>query len=181
MITLKTFLGDNTANIIKNEVEIAIKKYSKECGVDEKLIRAIIAQESAGVPHAVRYEPQLRKAEWYRKTLPEQYKEDFHAYCSMGYMQVLYGIAVSYGFKGSPHDLLSEDNSIKYGVLHLKKLTKTYAVLNDAIASYNMGSPKKFGPDNPRHGEYINNDYVLSVNSFLNKTSGIVGLISFQP
>lgn len=102
------------------------------------LTRAIIARESAWNPGALRWEPQLNDG-------------------SYGLMQVLHATAKMYQPEVTPGELFIPAVNIGIGVRHLQMLLGRYS-LNDAIAAYNAGSPRR-GAD----GLYINQGYVNDV------------------
>ena len=163
MPNINTYLSKNTFKMVNDEKDTLIKKYSEEFGVEESLIRAIISQESNDYPFACRIENHLRKQKWYLKTIPSKYKKDPYAYCSMGYMQILYGVARDYGFKGSPIELMLGENSIKYGVRHLQQLGKRYKQVDSVISAYNQGSDRKFPAGHAYSGKFRNKEYVAAV------------------
>lgn len=168
MPTRNYYISADTEKIIHDKYEAAAKKYSKKFKVDTALIRAITQVESVFNPFAVRFEPHLKRAKWYTNTIPEKYKDDQYAYCSMGYMQVLYGIARDYGFKGTPQDLMSPDNSVHYGTKHLANFLKRWKKVEDAISAYNQGRPRK----DKDTGEYKNQRYVDDVMRFYRQFGG---------
>lgn len=175
MPTIKMHISKDTNFMLNTKLEAAIEKYTKLYKIDIILVRAIIDQESNGKPLAIRVENHLKKAKWYKRLIPEKYRNENFAYCSMGYMQVLYGIARSYGFKGSPHDLLTEDNSIRYGVRHLKELYKRYSNTEDVISAYNQGVPRKHPRKHKLAGKYRNQSYVTSVLKKMEKLTAAIG------
>ena len=172
MAIIKMYLSAGTQTVINDDVDKTIKKWSKYYKVEEALVRAVCEQESQYVPFALRYESHLKRAKWYLATIPDRYKDDKYAYCSMGYMQVLFGTARSYGFKGTPHDLLSADNSIRYGVRHLAQLIKSYYNIERVISAYNQGTPKK----SKATGKFHNQSYVNSVLKYYKRFGGRVSI-----
>lgn len=164
LITNKTWL------ILRSDRMKAVDKYSKKEGIEKALIKAIIKKESSFWPFAIKEEMFLKKAPWYVRTLNRLGYINNYQFCSYGFMQVLYGIAKSYGFKGYPFDLFDPDNNIKYGVMHLKWLFKRYKDkddIKDVISAYNQGSNKK--DDN---GDYCNKQYVDHVYDYYKKYGG---------
>lgn len=161
MPTKKYYISAETDEVIRGKYLVAVEKYSQKFKVEKALIRAIVTVESQNNPFAMRYEPHLKKTEWYTNTLPEKYREDKYSYCSMGFMQVLFGIARSLGFKGTPQDLMDPDHSVHYGTKHLANFLKKYSKMEDAISSYNQGKPRKTAD-----GKYKNQYYVTSVMRF---------------
>ena len=161
MLSTKLFYSPSTGEMVSSDIEAQITSNAKTFKVDVSLIKAFIKVESMDQHLAMRYEPHLKRFKWYRNTIPKEMHANKYVYCSMGPMQVLYGIARSHGFKGQPYELLNPEYSIKYGVLHLSKLLKRYS-LEDAISSYNQGSPKR-GKD----GKYKNQRYVDKIKKAL--------------
>ena len=157
MISTKLFYSVATKEMIETDIDIQINSLGKQYKLEVALIKAFIYVESQFQPLALRFEPHLMRAKWYNKVIPEALRTNKYAYCSMGLMQVMYGIARDHGFRGKPMELLEPKHSLKFGVIHLKKLCKRMN-LSDAISSYNQGSPRK-GAD----GKYKNQYYVDKV------------------
>jgi hypothetical protein len=104
------------------------------------LVKAIICQESAWDPNAVRQEPRLADA-------------------SRGLMQILYGTARWMGYPGEPDGLFDPRANIIYGVAYLSYLSTRYpGRLPDIVSAYNGGHPLRL-----LGGGYANQDYVDSV------------------
>jgi len=154
---ISVFLNEATINLITEDIEDKIIKYADKYGLERALIHAIALQESDKYYAAIRFEPHLRRAKWYRSTLPDKYIDDKYAYCSIGIMQILYGIARSEGFRGSPQQLFEPEYGIKYGCKYIKTLIGRYYYLDKVISAYNQGTPKKEG------GLFKNQQYVDSV------------------
>jgi soluble lytic murein transglycosylase-like protein len=155
------YISAETEEIIIDKQSQAIAEYSKKFNVEVPLIQAVIKVESIFNPFAVRYEKHLKDKEWYTNLIPRRYKKDKYAYCSMGYMQILYGVARSYGFRGSPQALMDPDKSIRYGTEHLSMYLKKYKRFDSAISSYNQGSPRR-----QTNGQYRNQTYVNAVKKY---------------
>ena len=97
--------------MIEAQIFSVIKEYKE---FDDKLIKAIIKIESNFYPFAIRYEPHLKNARWYTKTLTSiDNITDFH-FCSFGLMQVLFGVARNLGFEGSPFELFDVKTNIYF-------------------------------------------------------------------
>lgn len=153
------FCNSVTNEIIKEKIESTIRYFSTKNKVDVELIKAIIHQESSGLPYAVKYEKHLPHADWYLATLTDEEKKEGLSFCSLGCMQVLFGIAkAECGYTGTADDLISITNSINYGSKFLRVLIKRHWILEDVISAYNQGSPKK-----DKNGRYCNQAYVNSV------------------
>lgn len=122
------------------------------------LALAIAKVESNFNPNATRYEPHLKTS-------------------SYGIFQILETTAKTLGWKKPiiylKHPLLDPETNIKYGIMHISNLLRKYKNIEDVIASYNMGIPRKasettphiekiFGK--PRLGwKYANQPYVDNV------------------
>lgn len=118
---------------------------SKQYRVDPNLIKAVIHVESGWDPKATRAEPQINDK-------------------SYGLMQVLLntGRSVSGNDSLTASQLIQPSVNILIGTKYLGELRSKYKKLDDAIASYNAGSPIK------KAGKYINQSYVNSVKRWLN-------------
>lgn len=158
----------NTNKIIQNRIEYYINKYSKEYKIEKALIKAIIKQESNFKPFSIRYEPKLKKAEWYNSKLTETEKNNKLCYCSVGLMQILYLTAKTQNFKGDPEDLLKIEN-MEYSIKYLKYLINRYYYIDKVIVAYNAGSPKR-----TKEGDYINQDYLDSVKNNYKTFGGVI-------
>lgn len=132
---------------------------SQNLGVNPHFIASIILIESAGKPWACRFEPK-----WSYTTQPSLYARKIGAsveteinmqMTSWGLMQVMGTVARELGFNGWLSELCDPNVGILYGSLKLKSLIEKHGNLEDAVASYNAGSPKR-----RTDGKYINQDYV---------------------
>ena len=168
MISTKMFYSEGTKKLLEDDVREVMTNACEKFNVPENLVLAIIRKESDFQPFALRYEKHLPNTGWYKKTIPEEYKTNKYAYCSMGLMQILYGIARDEGYEGAPFELFAPSNSLYYSIKFLGKLYKKYDNADDAISSYNQGKPRK--DDN---GKYKNQYYVDKVNDFLEDLGGI--------
>lgn len=176
MTVKKIYLSEATDELLKADIKKYIRLESQAQGVDKALIKAIIQMESERYAFAFRYEPQLKHQSWYLKLLSPEEKKDDYSYCSYGLMQVLFGIAKSLGYKGSPLNLHKPAFSIHYGVKLLKQLLKRYhGEIKDVIAAYNQGSNKK-----DKNGQYYNQPYVNTVYRYYQeyKASGHPSLLT---
>lgn len=144
-----------------------ISFYAVKYDVDPVVIGAIVHQESRGKVCATRYEPKYRylyQVEFYAKENSITAEtERMHQKTSWGLMQVMGGVAREYGYSGSLNELCKPELALEYGVKHLKKFMNKYDNLDDAIASYNAGSPRIV------NNEYVNQKYVDSVKSLINQ------------
>lgn len=96
---------------------------SKETGVPVSLLKGLAAAESAFNPSAMRSEPHIRDA-------------------SRGLLQILERTAKGVGFQGDPAQLFTPVVGLRYGAKYLRELLERYPDVTQAIASYNMGSPR---------------------------------------
>ena len=168
MPNINAYISKDTQNMLHQEIEKHITKWSRTYKVEEELIKAIIDTESQWYPFAIRYEPHLERAKWYLKTLSVSNETNRLSFCSMGLMQILYGVAKhDLGFRGQPTTLMSPSNSIKYGTKQLKNLQRRFPNIKDAISSYNQGSPRK-----DKDGKYRNAMYVFKVYRAYRKFGG---------
>lgn len=140
-----------------------ISRIAAEHGLDRNLVAAIVLQESSGIAQAKRFEPAYRyfyKVDEFAKALdlhPDTEKDGQAT--SYGLMQVMGAVCREKGFKGFFTDLFDPETNLKYGCQHLKTYLDRYKNLEDAIASYNAGSPRR----DAATGKYVNQAYVTSV------------------
>lgn len=139
-----------------------INTHAGKNGIDPKLVGAFIAVESAGKSSASRYEPG-----WKYFLNPEQFAkslgittatETVHQATSWGLMQVMGSVAREQGFTEQLPKLIVPGPNLDVGCQFLKKLQGKYPTLQDLIASYNAGSPRKNAD-----GTYVNEAYVQKV------------------
>lgn len=161
MPSMRIYLSANTNAMLEKHINSAVTTSAKAHNVDPALIRAFMKQESANSWCAIRVENHLKRAKWYTRHLTEEEKKDDLAFCSMGLMQVLFGSAKAIGFNGSPLELMKIENSIYYGTKYISQLMKRYDDIDDAISSYNQGSPRK-----TKDGKYRNQEYVDRVKRY---------------
>jgi soluble lytic murein transglycosylase-like protein len=137
-----TYISNETLRDIISKKNIAIKKYSRKFNIQQALIKAIIKKESRDFMFAFRIDYSvLRKQFWYKKTLTVMQRKYKECWASYGYMQVLFGLARSYGYKGTCMGLFDIDTNIYYGCKHLEYLRKRYkGNIPDIIHAYNWGS-----------------------------------------
>jgi len=158
MPTYNVTLSKTTEDKTASEIRSSVIKYGKMFHVEPELLMAIIKTESGGYPLAIRYEPHLSQTAWYLKTLSQEERGDYMSFCSMGVMQILFGVAKDLGFKGGPLDLLRPANSICYGAALFHQKERKYKDRNDAIAAYNQGNNRT-----KDDGTYQNQSYVDKV------------------
>jgi soluble lytic murein transglycosylase-like protein len=146
-----------------------ILEISREAAIRHQLdphwVLAVIQTESAGFPHAMRYETgwsYFCRPEFYADRLAitvdtERQMQKF----SYGLMQIMGSVAREYGFGDSLALLVDPFRATEYGCRHLKNFRRRYPLGRDWIAAYNAGSPRK-NPD----GTYTNEAYVKKVVGF---------------
>jgi soluble lytic murein transglycosylase-like protein len=121
------------------------KYWAKKYKIEFALVKAIAKAESRIGIDKERYEPHLKKANWYIDILSPAEKKDPYSYYSMGDMHILFGIAKKEGFKGKPHELMHPQYNYQYGIKYFKNLCIARKGMNidEAISSYNQGLVKK--------------------------------------
>ena len=152
---------------MKPEIIKIIKEKAAEFGIDSDLVQAFVIVESSGNPLATRYEPNFYK----RYILPLlksgeiTQEEATGRSTSWGILQIMGQVAREKGFKETFETLLIPEVGLHWGLKHLKRFINKYPeTLDDAIASYNAGSPRK-----RQTGEYINQQYVGKIHKYLNQ------------
>ena len=142
---MKIYMSIKTQACIREDYKQAIEKWSKVYKVEKALINAIGRRESGGNPLAIRVEPHLKRASWYKRALRGiEYIEDYH-YCSFGKLQIMFGTARHIGYLGKPFGLFNPDKNIKFGTKLLRNLTRRYkGNIQDVIAAYNQGNNRFF-------------------------------------
>ena len=143
---------------MRPEIEKVISDEALLVGIDPRLALAFAEVESAGDPLAVRYE-----AHWkyyfdvpqfaYRLRITQETERNLQS-LSWGLMQVMGSVARELGFVESLITLSDPHLGAKYGCMKLKQCMRKYPIFEDAIASYNAGSPRKLD------GHYVNQGYV---------------------
>lgn len=130
---------------------------------DVALIYAIIETESGWNSYTVRYEPEWK----YIVSIPDnllkslgitRITEEQLQKFSWGLMQIMGSVARELNFTGLLTELVNPQTNVNLGIRHLKKFLDKYKNIEDAIASYNAGSPRK-----RENGKYINQQYVDKV------------------
>lgn len=145
---------------------LAVKK-AEEHGLDHELVLAFCEVESGYNPYAIRYEP-----EWHYTKLPAGYAlrlgitmatENVLQSCSFGLMQVMGTKFRELGFTDHLTKIIAEPElQLEYGCKIIKNLIELYDNLDDAIAAYNAGSPRK-----EANGKYSNQQYVDKIKKAL--------------
>jgi soluble lytic murein transglycosylase-like protein len=136
---------------------------------DVELIYAIIETESGWNPYTVRYEPAWK----YIVSIPDKklkslgitrITEEQLQKFSWGLMQIMGSVARELNFTGILTELVNPQLNVNLGIRHIKNFIGKYKKLEDVIASYNAGSPRK-----REDGKYVNQDYVDKVLTNYNK------------
>lgn len=139
-----------------------VNTIARKHNVDPNLVKAIIKQESAWDVNASRYEAHLNDSSW-------------------GLMQVLLKTAkwMLNNDKLTIQDLIKPEVNVEAGTRYLAYLSGRYPNnLQDVMASYNAGSPRK-----NKDGTYTNQSYVdkISRNYAMYKTLGSAADIATNP
>jgi soluble lytic murein transglycosylase-like protein len=103
------------------------------------LLEALVQVESAGDPHAYRYEP----AFWdrYLRTNPQYRDQDPEVVsASYGLLQVMYPVACELGFRGAPPLLFEPAIGLLYGATKLAQLRASLGSEDAAVCAYNGGT-----------------------------------------
>jgi len=118
-----------------------VNMIARQYNVDPNLVKAVILQESNWDVNASRYETHLNDSSW-------------------GLMQVLLKTArwILGNDKLTISDLVKPETNIAAGTKYIGFLLAKYRNMEDAIASYNAGSPRR-----DKYGKYVNQSYVDSV------------------
>lgn len=179
MPNITCYMSNETIITLDEQRAMAIAKHATNFGIEAALIRAIIAHESMQFHFAFRIDyKSLKKQAWYLKTLSFEEKKNKRMYSSYGDMQILYGLAKLYGFRGAPEELFNADTNIYYGCKHLEWLIKRYhGRIKDVIHAYNWGSNAWNDLDGDKKHDanetYKNQEYVDSVYKKYKKFGGV--------
>jgi hypothetical protein len=94
---------------------------------------------------------------------------------SYGPLQIKCAAARDAGLKYSCKQLRNKWVALRFGIKYLQMKVDKYSDLNDAIVSYNSGSPvvcKNYNPGKCYPGEYINQKYLIKVMRHYNYLKG---------
>jgi len=146
---------------MKPEIKKIATEKAEEFGIDPALVQAFIMVESSGNPLATRYE-----ANFYKRYIAPMLHENAITLeeatgraTSWGLIQVMGQVAREKGFKEPFETLLIPEEGLHWGLKHLKRFIKKYPDnLDDAIVSYNAGSPRR-----KENGEYVNQQYLTKI------------------
>jgi len=165
-----------------NRLKDEIVQISTDLGVSPQLVLAIAQVESNLNLFAYRFEPLYRYVWNCKKDKPFRKLSRVEAVCvrhpegfsslygskdsewvfqktSWGAMQVMGAVARENGYRGELSKLCSMEG-VRYGIIHLRNYLRRYS-LDDAISSYNAGSPRKVA------GKYANQNYVNKVKTIM--------------
>jgi len=144
------------------EIILIATRIAKENLLNPALVLAIIEQESNFTPTAMRFEPQfkyiLNPDIFSRKNRISLATEINLQQISWGLMQIMGAVTRELGFDKEMPLMLVPETNIHFGCLKLSQLLSKYATLENAVSSYNQGSPMKLF-----NGTYRNQEYVTSV------------------
>lgn len=144
-----------------------ILKLNDQYILPEGLIMAIILTESAGNPWVMRYESGwkylVEPEVWAHRLGQTVETETRQQKFSYGLCQIMGSLLRELGFSKELSRCIDPAISIEYCAKFLAQLFKRYPQnIDDVIASYNAGSPRK-----NEHGECVNQEYVDKVKSFM--------------
>ena len=150
-------------NMTRKHLEEICKRIAKREGVHDKLLAAIIDTESNWCVWACRYEPGwrwfLNPKQWSKRLHQTTKTEWMQQATSYGLCQVMGTVARELGFKSFLAELCDPEINLIYGAKKLKTLCNKYYLMDDVIAAYNAGKPRKKIND-----KYRNQGYVDKVN-----------------
>jgi soluble lytic murein transglycosylase-like protein len=149
------------------QLQPIIDAKAEEFGIESSLVEAFCMTESTFNIRATRYEANFYK-NYIQPMLAHNAidpKEALGRATSWGLMQIMGQVAREKGFKGEFEELFDPEIGLKYSLRHLRNFIEHYEPnLDDAIASYNAGSPRK-GKD----GKYVNQSYVDRIHKYQNQ------------
>lgn len=148
--------------MIAPETIRTVRRAAVAAGVPVPLAIAVCEVESAGDHLAVRFEPGWRyfyQVEAHARSahITVETERTLQA-MSWGLMQVMGSVARELGHQGSLLALCDAFTGAKYGCLKLASFLRKYSKMEDAIAAYNAGSPRRAAD-----GTYVNQAYVDKV------------------
>ena len=153
-----------TCNAVGNEYDI-----------DPTLLLAMCEVESSYNMHAIRYESHYS---WLYDPVLKRPHKSTHLYphspitksrCpteklnqkqSWGALQVMGAVAREYGFEGWFPELCGR-LGIEYGAKHLQRYYRRHHDWEDAVSSYNQGSPRKLADGKYRNQNYVDKVYKI--------------------
>lgn len=150
---------------VNADIREEIEKVAPKFGLDPDLVEAIVITESSGFPAARRYEPNFYAKYIRDGEYPKELKTQLAT--SYGLMQVMGVVAYEYGLHNNIKETLCTiEGGLWYGCMHFGRFLKKWGNVDDAIASYNAGSPRK------QDGQYVNQRYVDKVKGYYEELKG---------
>lgn len=138
---------------------------AEELGIDPHLLGAVVRQESNGKTHAVRYEGHFKwlnsPGNFAKANGISEETETVLQKISFGLVQIMGGTARDIGFSGPLTSLCEPEIGLYWGGKYLKKMLDKYSTVEEALASYNAGSPRR-----NQNGDFVNQYYVDRVMRF---------------
>jgi soluble lytic murein transglycosylase-like protein len=139
-----------------------IEEKADKYNIDPALVAAFCIVESNGNTYAIRHEPYWK----YKYKISECAKmcgitentETVAQAMSWGLMQIMGTVAREHGYKKILSNLCNPNDGLEIGIKHLSKIFFEHKNVNDSIAAYNFGVPKK-----NNSGTYYNQAYVDKV------------------
>lgn len=140
-----------------------IRAAASQNGLQAELVAAICFQESRFDPLAERHEPKFQStyidSNPKYSRLPEPTRRQLAT--SLGIMQVMGVVATEFGLPVSALGSLCDPViGLDYGCRKLRSLIKKHKTIEEAIAAYNAGSPRRMAD-----GTFVNQTYVDRVNA----------------
>ncbi len=144
------------------EITLQINQAAAKTSLDPALVTALVYAESSGNTYAMRFEPAWKyfhfPREWASRIECSVQTENIAQATSWGLMQVMGSVARERGHAGWLSELSVVEVGLSYGCQHLKSFFEKYPTVEDAVSSYNQGSPRK-----TLGGLYCNQGYVSKV------------------
>lgn len=145
-----------------------ISKEADKYGLRRDLLAAMVLQETSGKEYATRYE---RGWKYFldieihaKKNGISQETEKMLQATSWGPLQIMGSVARELGYTRALPALSRTDIGLQWGCKKLKTLVEKYPSLEDAISSYNQGSPRRMVD-----GRYQNQYYVENVLKYMSE------------
>lgn len=158
------------SKIIDNTDKEIKKSYPelKEVDVPKTVILAMVMKESQGNSFATRYEPKFY--DWLQKRITSAEISPYSKHASrftelktratsFGPMQVMGQTARQMGFSGAfLTELTHPEVGMYWGMLYMYQQVQKYGNIEEALAAYNAGTPRK-----NVQGKFLNQEYVDGV------------------
>lgn len=127
--------------------------------VPAEALAAVIRTESGGNPYAIRFEPGWKyflEVDAHAKLNHQTYETEKTAQAtSWGLTQIMGSVARQYGYRESIAGLVRPELNIEIGARHLSGFWRKYGNMQDAVAAYNAGSPRR-----SQDGRYENQGHI---------------------